>query len=331
MLDSILKRAREIDFKIVFPEGNEYRTLLAAAYISKNENKRVVLLGEEQEIVKLASKYSADIRDVEIINPKNDKKCEKYGKLLLEIRKGKNLSEDDALEIVKNPLYFGTMMVETGDADGMLAGARSTTGDVLRPALQIVKTAPGIKTASGGYAVLVPNCRSGAEGMFLFTDCGVTPNPSAEQLAEISFLAAKEAELLFGIDPKVALLSFSTKGCSEDPSLRRIKDAFDLVKKRYPNLLVDGELQADTAIMPDIADIKDPEGVLRGRANVLVFPDLHSANISYKLVQRLAKANAIGLILQGVSKPINDLSRGCTSQDIIAMSAITALQKHRKY
>ena len=330
ILEIIHTRARAKYAKIVLPEGDEERTVQAAAIITQEKIAQVTLLGDNEKINKVARTYGADISNVKIVDPLKSELAEKYAQELYEKRKSKGLSFEDARELVKNPLYFGVMMVDCDEANGMVAGARNTTSNVLRPALQVLGTQKGIRTVSGGFIVVVPNCEFGSDGIFFFTDCGVTPNPTAEQLAEIAYLGAREAEVLLGLNPRVAMLSFSTMGSAKDDTIDVILEGLKIAKERYPDMLIDGELQLDAALVPDVAESKAPDSKIAGRANVLVFPNLHAGNVGYKLVQRLAKAEAIGPILQGIAKPVNDLSRGCNVNDIITTVAVTALQSGRE-
>ncbi|KJS18950.1 MAG: phosphate acetyltransferase [Clostridiaceae bacterium BRH_c20a] len=311
---------------IVLPEGTEERTVQAAGIITKEKIAKVVLLGEKKEVEAVAKKLNTNLDGVTIINPIESEKYEEYSQNLFELRKNKGLTLEDAQELTKNPLYYGALMVNKGDVDGMVAGARNTTGDVLRPALQIIKTEKGISSVSGAFIMIVPDCEFGENGVMVFADCAVNPNPTAEQLAEMAYLSAKTAKALVGFEPKVGMLSFSTKGSAQHELVDKVVRAAQIAKEKYPDLNVDGELQADAALVPAVGSSKAPGSKVAGKVNVLIFPDLQSGNIGYKLVQRLAKAEAVGPVLQGMNKPVNDLSRGCSIEDIVNTVAMTALQ-----
>lgn len=326
LIQSIRNKAKAKNSTIVLPEGTEERTLQAAGIISKEKIANVILLGSNEEIEGLAKKTGTDLSQVTVVNPVESVKYEEYAQDLYELRKHKGLTIEDARVLAKNPLYFGALMVNKGDADGMVAGAQNTTGDVLRPALQIIKTKKGISSVSGAFIMIVPDCEFGAQGIMVFADCAVTPNPTAEQLAEIAYLSAETAEALVGFEPKVGMLSFSTKGSAKHELVDKVIKATEIAKERYPNLAVDGELQLDAAIVPKVGSSKAPGSDVAGKVNVLVFPDLQSGNIGYKLVQRLAKAEAVGPVLQGMNKPVNDLSRGCSIEDVVNTVAMTVLQ-----
>jgi len=323
-IGQIRTKARSLNRTIVLPEGNDERIVKAAEIITKEGISKVVLLGDPDEISEVAG--DINLAGVEIINPKDSPKLEEYTSKCYEMRKEKGVTKQDALEIMKDPLYYGNMMVRRGDADGLVAGALNTTGDVLRPAFQIVRTSPGTSIVSSAFIMIVPNCNLGADGIFFFADCAANPNPTAEQLAEIAISSAKSTKTLIGVEPKVAMLSYSTKGSAEHELIDKVRKATELAKQKAPQLAIDGELQADAAIVPNVASSKAPDSSIAGNANVLVFPDLQAANIGYKLVQRLANAEAIGPISQGLYKPVNDLSRGCNIDDIVNVVAITALQ-----
>ncbi|NLT95779.1 MAG: phosphate acetyltransferase [Clostridia bacterium] len=327
LIQSMREKASQKYATIVLPEGTEERTVQAAQIISKEKIAKVILLGEKSQVEAVAQKTNTDLSEVTIINPTESDKFKQYAQALYELRKNKGLTEEDAVNLTKNPLYFGALMVNSGDADGMVAGAQNTTGDVLRPALQIIKTEKGISSVSGAFIMIVPNCELGSNGIFVFADCAVNPNPTAEQLAEIAYLSAKTAIKLVGIEePKVGMLSFSTKGSAKHELVDKVIEATKIAQERYPELAIDGELQLDAAIVPKVGSSKAPGSKVAGQVNVLVFPDLQAGNIGYKLVQRLAKAEAIGPVLQGMNKPVNDLSRGCSVEDIVNTVAMTVLQ-----
>jgi phosphate acetyltransferase len=321
LLDSIRQKAKSDKKRIVLPEGNEERILKAAEVILKEGIAELVILTDDENI---REKYA--LEGVEIINPGTSPKLKEYADTLYELRKSKGITQQQAEDMIKNPLYYGAMMVKKGDADGMVAGSVYTTGDVLRPALQIVKTAPGISVVSSCFIMEVPNCTLGAEGVFVFADCAINIQPTAEQLAAIAISSAQTARSLVGIEPKVAMLSFSTKGSGKHELVDKVVEAVKLAKEMAPDLKLDGELQADAALIESVGRLKSPDSTVAGQANVLIFPDLQAGNIGYKLVQRLAKAEAIGPISQGLAKPINDLSRGCSVEDVVNVVAITAVQ-----
>lgn len=312
--------------KIVLPEGDEERTLVAAEKIKKEGLANVVLVGSENSIRRKAKELGVNIDAAEVIDPETSDKTKEYAEYFYELRKSKGMTMDKALKIVKDPLYYGTMMVKMDDADGMVSGAVHTTGDLLRPGLQIIKTAPGVSVVSSFFIMMVPDCQYGEEGMLVFSDCAVNPNPSAEQLASIAIATAETAKSLCNIDPKVAMLSFSTMGSADHELVEKVRKATEIAKELRPDLDIDGEMQLDAAIVKKVASQKAPNSKVAGNANVLIFPDLQSGNIGYKLVQRFAKAEAIGPVCQGFAKPINDLSRGCSSEDIVNVVALTAVQ-----
>lgn len=311
---------------ILLPEGEEDRNLIAAEKIKDNKLANVVLIGNENKITTRAKELNLNLDGITLIDPETYEKTPAYAKELYEIRKNKGMTEEKALQVVKDPLYFGTVMVKVGDADGMVSGAIHTTGDLLRPGLQIVKTTPGISIVSGTFVMQVPNCQYGQDGLLLFADCAVNPNPTAEELASIAIATAETAKKLCGMEPRVAMLSFSTMGSASHELVDKVKKATELAKAQRPDLAIDGELQLDAALVKEVAELKAPNSPVAGKANVLVFPDLQSGNIGYKLVQRFAHADAVGPICQGFAKPINDLSRGCSAEDIVNVVAITAVQ-----
>lgn len=311
---------------IVLPEGEEDRNLIAAGKINDNSLARLILIGNEGKVRIRAKELNSNIEGIQIIDPETSDKTTTYAKELYELRKHKGMTEEKALKVVKDSLYFGTLMVKVGDADGMVSGAIHTTGDLLRPGLQIVKTTPGIKIVSGAFVMQVPNCEYGENGLLLFADCAVNPNPSAEELASIAIATAETGKKLCGIEPRVAMLSFSTMGSASHELVDKVRKATEIAKEQRPDLAIDGELQLDAALVKKVADLKAPNSPVAGRANILVFPDLQAGNIGYKLVQRFANADATGPICQGFAKPINDLSRGCSAEDIVNVVAITAVQ-----
>jgi len=323
-LDEICKRAKANIKTIVLPESSDIRTLKAAAMIQQKGFAKIVLVGKEAEVKKLAG--DLDISEVSIVDPETSPKREEYANNLYELRKAKGMTPEKARELILDELYWGVMMVKMGDADGMVAGAIHSTADTLRPALQILKTAPGTKLVSSFFVMKVPDCEFGSNGTFVFSDCGLVENPSAEELSEIALASAKSFRALVGGEPKVAMLSYSSYGSAKSELVDKVAEATRIAKEKAPDLLLDGELQADAAIVPSVARSKAPGSNVAGQANVLIFPDLNSGNIGYKLVQRLAKAEAYGPITQGIARPVNDLSRGCSAEDIVGVVAITAVQ-----
>lgn len=330
-LKRIKDKAREEYRTIVLPEGTEERTLKAADAVTAQGLAKIILLGNRAEILHLASEYYLDNIDrVTIIDPLDNPKKEEYIDLMVALRGSKGVTREVAAEQLKHPLYLGAVMVKAGDADGEVSGAGSPTSEVLRPALQYVKTAPGIKVISGTFIMRIPDSMFGENGLMLFADCAVHPNPSAEELAQIAVVTGHTARNLVGIEPKIAMLSFSTKGSASHEMVDKVVEATRLAQEMDPSLQIDGELQADAATVPGIAAKKAPESKIAGRANVLIFPSLNVGNIAYKLVQRMAHAQAVGPVLQGMASPVNDLSRGCSVDDIVDLVAITACQASPK-
>ncbi|MBZ4645257.1 MAG: phosphate acetyltransferase [Clostridia bacterium] len=327
-MEKIKEQAKSDKKKIVLAEGTEPRTVKAAAMILEQGIADIVLLGDESEIKKVAG--DLDISKAEIINPEMSDKFEEFVNKLYEMRKSKGLTLDQAKELMKNPLYFGVMMVKNDIADGMVAGAINSTANVLRPSLQILKTAPGTKLVSSFFVMVVPNCEYGENGIFIYSDCGLNENPDAEALSEIAIASAKSFKSLVGAEPRVAMLSYSTYGSAKSELVDKVQLATKLAKEKRPDLALDGELQADAAIIPAVGKSKAPGSKIAGTANVLIFPDLNAGNIAYKLTERLAKAEAYGPITQGIAKPVNDLSRGCSAEDIVGVVAITCVQAQNK-
>ena len=326
LMNKIFEVAKSNKKRIVLPEGTEERTLVAVQEIQREGIADAILIGNEEEILDKAKSLDVDLTGVEIIDPEKSDKLGTYVEAFYELRKNKGMTMEKADKIVRDPLYYATMMVKLDDADGMVSGAVHTTGDLLRPGLQIIKTAPGVSTVSSFFIMLVPGSKYGEDGLLLFSDCAVNPNPNEDQLAAIAIATAETAKNLCQMDPRVAMLSFSTMGSADGELVQKVRNATEKAKELRPDLNIDGELQLDAAIVEKVAAQKAPNSKVAGKANVLVFPDLQAGNIGYKLVQRFANAEAIGPICQGFAKPINDLSRGCNSDDIVKVVAITAVQ-----
>jgi phosphate acetyltransferase len=325
-IEKICKMAQADKKRIVLPEGEEERTIKASEIIKNDSLADVILIGDITVIKSKATEFGVNLDGIEIIDPKTSEKTDAYANEFYELRKNKGMTPEKALETMQDSLYFGTMMVKMGEADGLVSGAIHTTGDLLRPGMQIIKTAPGIKVVSSFFIMELPNNEYGEEGLLLFADCAVNPNPNAEELASIAISTAENAKCLCNFEPKVAMLSFSTMGSAKHELVDKVAKATEIAKNARPDLQIDGELQLDAAIVPSVGKQKAPNSSVAGKANVLVFPDLQSGNIGYKLVQRFANAEAIGPVCQGFAKPINDLSRGCSVQDIVNVVAVTAVQ-----
>jgi len=324
LIDRIKAKAKADVRHIVLPEGEEVRNVRAASIIASEGLAKLTLLGNPEKVREVAD--GAPLPGVEIVDPARSPKSAEYAAALFELRKAKGMTEEEAQMLVLDPMYYGVMMVKAGDADGLVSGAIHSTGDMLRPALQIIKPKPGIKTVSSCFLMESQDARYGENGVMIFADCAVVVDPSAEELANIAVGAAESAKTLAGFEPRVAMLSFSTKGSAKHDLVAKVQQATELAKQMAPDVLLDGELQLDAAIVESVGKLKAPGSPVAGRANTLVFPGLESANIGYKLVQRLAGAEAYGPILQGIAKPCNDLSRGCSVEDIVATVAITAAQ-----
>ena len=326
-IDRIKDRAKLDRKTIVLPESKDKRTLLAAAKIVEEAIADIIMIGSEEKITDGAGWLEVDLTGVKIVDPSNTPKLEEYVKLLYETRKAKGMTEEKAREILLNDyLTFGIVMVKAGDADGMVAGACHSTADTLRPALQILKTAPGVKLVSAFFVMDTRFENQGENGTFLFADCGLNQDPNAEELAAIAETSYRSFKSLIGPKPVIAMLSHSTKGSAKHAMVDKVVEATRIAKEQYPHLTLDGELQLDAALVPSVAKSKSPGSPVGGRANILIFPNLDAGNIGYKLVQRLGGAEAYGPMLQGISKPVNDLSRGCSWQDIVGVVAITAVQ-----
>ena len=325
-IEEVKQRAKKELKTIVLPEATDIRVLKATQTVLKEGYAKIILIGNEEEIITKAKENNINIEGATIIDPMKSSKREEYANTLYEIRKNKGMTLEQAQELVNHPVYYGMVMVKVDEADGLVSGCAHSTADTLRPALQILKTAPGTKLVSAFFIMVVPDCKYGQNGTFIFGDCGLNENPDSEALSEIAISSSKSFKQLVGEEPKVAMLSYSTHGSAKSEQTQKVIDATNLVKEKMPDLLVDGELQLDAAIIPEVAAFKAKESPLKGEANVLIFPDLEAGNIGYKLTQRLAKAEAYGPLCQGIAKPVNDLSRGCSADDIAGVVAITAVQ-----
>lgn len=327
-IDGLKLKAKENMKTIVLAEGEEIRTIRAAAIVKAEGYAKNILLGNPEKIGKIAADEGLDIDGVEIIDPSQGN--EEFAEQFFEMRKRKGVSIEQARETVKDPLYYGVMMVKTGMVDGMVAGAVNSSANVIRPSLQILKTAPNTKLVSAFFILNVPDCDMGENGTFIFGDCGLNQDPTADELSEIAISSAASFKSLVGAEPRVAMLSYSTYGSAKHDLVTKVQEATKLANEKAPELMLDGELQLDAAIVESVGAQKAPSSPVAGKANVLIFPDLNAGNIGYKLVQRLAKADAYGPILQGIAAPVNDLSRGCSAEDIAGVVAITAVQAANK-
>lgn len=325
-IDEIKQRAKQDIKTIVLPESNDIRTLKATMQVLQEGFADIILVGNKEEINNLAEKNQINITGAKIVDPGTSEKFSEYANQFYELRKAKGMTLDKAKEMMKDSVYFGMMMVKAKDADGLVSGACHSTADTLRPALQILKTAPGTKLVSAFFLMIVPNCEYGEKGAFVFADSGLNEYPDPEALSEIAISSSRSFKQLVGTEPRVAMLSYSTYGSAHSPLTDKVVEATRLLKEKMPDLIADGELQLDAAIIPEIASSKAPGSPVAGKANTLVFPDLDAGNIGYKLVQRLAKAEAYGPLCQGIARPVNDLSRGCSAEDIAGVVAITAVQ-----
>ena len=329
-IDSIKEKAKKDLKSIVLPETEDIRILKATEKILKEGFANVILVGSEEKTKKRALDNHINIEGAIIVEPSKSDKYDEYVNKFYELRKNKGITLEEAKKVMLDNVYFGMMMVKNEDADGLVSGAAHSTADTLRPALQILKTKPGTKLVSAFFLMVVPNCEYGENGTFIFSDAGLNPNPSADELSEIAISSANSFEQLVGKESKVAMLSFSTYGSAKSELVDKVQEATRILKEKAPHLNADGELQLDAAIVPEIGKSKAPESKIAGHANTLIFPDLNAGNIGYKLVQRLAKAEAYGPLCQGIAKPVNDLSRGCSSEDIVGVVAITAVQAQNK-
>lgn len=325
-IDDIKNRAKKSIKTIILTESEDVRVLEAASKVTKEGFAKVILIGNQDETNKLASDNNIDIAGIQIIDPVTSDKYDEYVERFYELRKAKGITIEDAKKIIKDNMYFGTMMVKSGDADGLVSGACHSTANTLRPALQILKTAPGTKLVSAFFLMNVPDCKYGDDGIFVFGDCGLVENPNPDELSEIAISSSKSFKQLTNKEPKVAMLSYSTYGSAHSELTEKVVEATKLLKEKMPDLICDGELQLDAAIIPEISASKAKGSPIEGKANTLIFPSLDAGNIGYKLVQRLAKAEAYGPLCQGIARPVNDLSRGCSSEDIVGVVAITAVQ-----
>ncbi len=325
-IEDIKKRAKSEIKTIVLPEANDIRVLEATDKIGKEGFAHIILIGNENEIKTKANANNIDISKAKIVDPQKSEKYQEYVEKFYELRKEKGMTLEDAKQKILDPVFFGMMMVKNEDADGLVSGAAHSTADTLRPALQILKTLPGTKLVSAFFLMVVPDCEYGENGIFVFSDCGLNANPDAESLSEIAKASAESFEKLVGKEAKIGMLSYSSYGSAKSESTEKVIEATRIIKEKYPELKVDGELQLDAAIVPEIGKSKAPNSSVAGYCNTLIFPDLNAGNIGYKLTQRLGKAEAYGPLCQGIAKPVNDLSRGCSSDDIVGVVAITAVQ-----
>ena len=325
-MDGLKDKAKQNIKTVILTESEDKRVLKAAQKVKEEGFAKIILIGNEDDSNKLAKENNIDISGIQIINPETSEKFEEYANAFYELRKAKGMTIEKARETLKDNMYFGTMMVKLGDADGLVSGACHSTANTLRPALQILKTAPGTKLVSAFFLMVVPDCEYGENGIFIFGDSGLVENPTPDELSEIAISSSKSFEQLTGKQSKVAMLSYSTYGSAHSELTEKVIEGTKLLKEKVPDLICDGELQLDAAIIPEIAASKAPGSPLKGEANTLIFPNLDAGNIGYKLVQRLAKAEAYGPLCQGIARPVNDLSRGCNSDDIVGVVAITAVQ-----
>ena len=325
-IEGLKNKAKQSIKTIILTESEDKRVLKAAQKVKEEGFAKIILIGNEEDANKLAKENNIDISGIPVIKPETSEKYDEYVNAFYELRKAKGMTIDKAKEMLKDNMYFGTMMVKQGDADGLVSGACHSTANTLRPALQILKTAPGTKLVSAFFLMVVPDCEYGENGIFVFGDSGLVENPTPEELSEIAISSSNSFKQLTGKEPKVAMLSYSTYGSAHSELTEKVIEGTKLLKEKMPDLICDGELQLDAAIVPEIAASKAPGSPVQGQANTLIFPNLDAGNIGYKLVQRLGKAEAYGPLCQGIAKPVNDLSRGCNSDDIVGVVAITAVQ-----
>ncbi|MCX4303569.1 MAG: phosphate acetyltransferase [Clostridia bacterium] len=325
-IDDIKSKAKKDIKTIVLPESDDERVVLGGVKVIGEGFAKIVFIGKEEKIKNIAKKHDLDVSRATIIDPENSEKTEQYAKALYELRKDKGMTEEQAKELILDPVYYGMMMVKLDDADGLVSGANHSTADTLRPALQILKTSSDTKLVSAFFVMVVPDKTYGADGVLLFGDCALNENPNALSLAEIARCSSNSFKAFVGKEPKVAMLSYSTYGSAASESVTKVREATNIIKEKYPELKIDGELQLDAAIIKSVAEKKAPGSDIAGEANVLIFPDLNAGNIGYKLVQRFAHAEAYGPICQGIAKPVNDLSRGCSAEDVAGVVAFTAVQ-----
>lgn len=327
LIDDIKNRARSLNKHIVLPEGTEERTIMAANQVIAENLARISLIGNPGEVMQLADKLKLEhIKKASIVDPLSHGKKDHYIEMMVDIRKNKGLTAEEASKLIENPLYLSVLMIKNGDADGEVAGAANATGDVLRPAFQYVKTKPGISVVSGAFIMIHPDKSFGDNGVILFADGAVHPDPNEKELAEIAVATASTARSILGMEPRVAMISFSTKGSAKHEMVDKVINATRIAREMAPDIQIDGEMQVDAAIIEAIGKKKAPDSKIAGRANIMIFPSLDVGNVAYKLVQRMGKAEAVGPVLQGMAAPINDLSRGCSVSDIVSLVAITATQ-----
>ena len=326
-IEDVKAKAKARMKTIVLPEAEDKRTLEAAQQIKKEGFANLILLGNKETVEKDARNYGFDVSGIEVVDPKTSPSLDDYVATLVELRKSKGMTEEEARKLLtESNTYFAVMMVKKGDADGLVSGACHSTADTLRPSLQILKTKPGTKLVSAFFVMVVPDCPYGENGTFVFSDCGLNQNPTAEELAAIAESSAESFRFIVGKEPKVAMLSYSTMGSAKHDDVTKVQEATRIAKENNPDLLLEGELQLDAALVESVASLKAPGSKVAGHANTLIFPNLDAGNIGYKLVQRLAKAEAYGPMTQGIARPVNDLSRGCSAEDIVGVVAITAVQ-----
>ena len=325
-IENIKQRAKQDIKTIILPEAEDKRVLEAASKVIKEGFAKVILIGDKEQVENDIKENNIDLTGVEIIDIKTSTRKQEYAQKLFELRQAKGMTEVEASKLIEEPIYYGMMMLKLGEADGLVSGAAHSTSNTLRPALQILKTAPNTKLVSAFFVMCVPDCEYGEHGIFVYGDSGLVENPNSDELSEIAISSAKSFKNLVGAEPKVAMLSYSTYGSAKSELTEKVIEATKLVKEKNPDLIVDGELQVDAAIIPEVSKSKAPGSIVEGNANVLIFPDLNAGNIGYKLTQRLAKAEAYGPLCQGIAKPVNDLSRGCSVDDIAGVVAITAVQ-----